>query len=39
MTNILRRGMTVAAFLALPTAAFAQASITGVVRDPSGAVL
>ena len=37
--NLLKRLLGIASFLVLPASAFAQASITGVVRDVSGAVL
>jgi hypothetical protein len=39
MGNCIRRAVIVVAVLFLPTAVFAQGSITGVVRDASGAVL
>ena len=37
--NALKRLLVAAAFLVFPASAFAQASITGVVKDASGAVL
>ena len=37
--SMLKRLLSIAAFLVLPASAFAQASITGVVKDASGAVL
>src|SRR2546425_27462 len=39
MRRLRERSVVVALFVLLPTAAFAQASITGVVKDTSGAVL
>src|SRR5579862_7875148 len=39
MRTFVRRLFVAVGFLALPTLAFAQASITGIVRDSSGAVL
>ena len=39
MHRCVRLALILLAWLALPAAAYAQASITGVVRDASGAVL
>ena len=39
MPSVLRMYVASASLVLLPVAAFAQASITGIVRDPSGAVL
>src|SRR5687767_15316638 len=39
MMRVLRTGVVALLWLLLPVAAFAQASITGVVKDSSGSVL
>src|SRR5262249_9878510 len=39
MSGVIKRAALLAGFLFVPTTVFAQASITGTVKDPSGAIL